>query len=122
MPTLSNKINFHPVKNYRKSERSKIYNTQRWKNLRYNYLINHPLCQICFARGILKPAEEVHHSDSFANYTGAKRIEVAFNKDNLVSVCKQCHRWLHRNGTTHGIDIQKEAQLLQEYEKAHKGI
>ena len=30
------------------------------------------------------------------------RIEVAFNPDNLLAVCKQCHSELHKNGTTHG--------------------
>ena len=42
---------------------------------------------------------DIHHKDSFLNYTGDKHIEVAFNPDNLLAVCKQC---LHKNGTTHG--------------------
>ena len=50
--------------------------------------------------------------ESIHRIIGNIKSKTDLNKDNLVSVCKQCHRWLHRNGTTHGIDIQKEAQLL----------
>lgn len=95
MPTLSNKINFHPVKNYRKSERSKIYNTQRWKNLRYNYLINHPLCEICLDQGLYVPAEDVHHKQSFINFTGQRRYDLAFDINNLMALCKRHHNMIH---------------------------
>jgi len=69
---------------------------------------------MCLANGIVKPAIDIHHKDSFLNYSGDKRIEVAFDADNLVAVCKQCHSWLHRNGTTHSLDITKEAKIIKE--------
>ena len=33
-----------------------------------------PLCEVCLANGIIKPAIDVHHIDSFMNYTGSKRL------------------------------------------------
>ena len=33
----------------------------------------------------------------------------AYDTDNLVSLCKECHAWLHRGGTTRGIDIAQVA-------------
>lgn len=33
-----------------------------------------PLCEVCLANGIIKPAIDVHHIDSFMNYTGNKRL------------------------------------------------
>ena len=47
-------------------------------------------------------AEDVHHKDSFLNYDGTDRLAKAFDFSNLLSLCKQCHSYLHRNGTTHG--------------------
>ena len=70
--------------------------------LRLSYLMQHPLCEVCLSKGIVKAAIDVHHKDSFLNYFGDKRIEVAYNYDNLLAFCKQCHADIHKNGTSHG--------------------
>ena len=75
-----------------------------------------PLCELCLARGKTTLAIDVHHCDSYLNYNGQKRYAVAYDPDNLVSLCKQCHSFLHRHGTTHGLDIQKEAKELDKLE------
>lgn len=85
-------------------ERQSIYQTKRWKLLRKSYLLKHPLCEICLAKGIIEPAVDIHHKDSFLNYYGDRRIEAAFNPSNLMALCKQCHSKLHKNGTTHGYN------------------
>ena len=64
--------------------------------------MQHPLCEMCLAKGIVTPAIDVHHRDSFTNYEGLKRMEVALNPANLMALCKQCHSELHKNGRTHG--------------------
>ena len=66
-----------------------------WRKLRQAKLMLNPLCEICQNKGVVTPAIEVHHRDSFMNYDGAKRLELAFNPDNLMSVCKSCHQELH---------------------------
>jgi 5-methylcytosine-specific restriction protein A len=75
----------------KKAERQAIYNTRRWTRLRKEMLMQHPICQIC-QKAL---AEHVHHIDSFMNYTGQTRIDVAYNSDNLQCVCAECHNQLH---------------------------
>lgn len=94
-----------------RQDRQDIYKSNKWKQLRHSKLLSNPLCELCLMQGKITPAVDVHHSDSFANYQGQKRLEVAYDYDNLVSLCKQCHSWVHRNGTTHHTDIALEARL-----------
>lgn len=63
-----------------------------------------PLCEICLSKGIVKPAVDIHHRDSFCNYTGKMMKWKAYDFNNLMSLCKECHAELHKNGTTHGYN------------------
>ena len=54
-----------------------------------------PLCELCLAKGIINAAEDIHHIDSFMNYTGTKRLSKAFDFNNLMSICKECHAKEH---------------------------
>ena len=76
-------------------ERQKIYNTDRWHKLRASKLMQSPLCEVCLSKGVITPAFHIHHIDSFMNYEGMKRKEVAYNPGNLMSICEQCHNKLH---------------------------
>lgn len=80
----------------KREERQKIYQSTRWKNLRKAKLLQQPLCELCLAKGIVTPAIDVHHIDSFMNYTGTDRLKYAFNFANLMSICKECHSLIHR--------------------------
>lgn len=86
-------------------DRQQIYQSSKWKKLREAKLMEQPLCEICLARGIIKFAEDVHHKDSFLNYEGNDRLWKAYDYSNLLSVCKECHSFLHRKGTTHSFDM-----------------
>lgn len=46
---------------------------------------------------IVEPAVDVHHIDSFMNYTGNMRLQKAYDFHNLQSLCKECHSNLHKN-------------------------
>lgn len=87
---------------------SSVYNSRRWQRLRQLYIADHPLCEFCFALGVLRPAEDVHHRDGFTNYTGAAAQARAYDWENLISLCKEHHAFLHRNGRTHGLNLAKE--------------
>lgn len=97
------------------TKRRKVYQTERWKRLRLGKLHSQPTCEICDARGIISLAVDVHHADSVTNYDGEMLLYKAYDADNLVSLCKECHAWLHRCGTTRGIDI---AQVTAELDAA----
>jgi 5-methylcytosine-specific restriction protein A len=91
-----------------------IYRTERWKRLRTGYIMEHPLCELCEARGIVTLAVDVHHKDSFGKYQGSERLWKAYNPANLVALCKECHSWLHRGGVTFDLDTEHESKVLDE--------
>jgi 5-methylcytosine-specific restriction protein A len=71
----------------RREERQAIYNTTRWHKLRKEILMQHPICEICNKN----LAEHVHHVFSFMEFEGQTRINVAYDSNNLMSVCEECH-------------------------------
>jgi 5-methylcytosine-specific restriction protein A len=75
----------------KKAERQAIYNTRRWIRLRKEMLMENPICEIC-GKNL---SEHVHHIDSFMNYEGQTRIDVAYNSDNLQCLCADCHQKIH---------------------------
>jgi 5-methylcytosine-specific restriction protein A len=74
----------------------KIMGSRRWKELRMEYITDHPLCECCLAKGKTTPATEVHHIIPIEReVTMRKMEELAFSEDNLMSVCFDCHHLLH---------------------------
>lgn len=79
----NNRINGLPFCNEEHYKRMK--EGLNWYYVRKKYLESHPICEIC---GVNK-ATEVHHI-----------IEVSeggdmFDENNLIAVCKECHKKLH---------------------------
>lgn len=60
-------------------------------------LLSNPLCEVCLSNEIITPAIDVHHIDSFMNYSNTKRLSKAYDSNNLMSICKECHSKLHHN-------------------------
>ena len=92
MPTI-----FKPKKKstYKKNtvnhrRRIAVYKTEMWKQMRHNQLTKEPLCCMCLAKGRTKAASDVHHWIWLS-----EDINLAFNPDNLVSVCSSCHGAIH---------------------------
>jgi len=96
MPTL-NKPKKTTTKSDKSKERIAVYATTKWRKLRLSKLMDNPLCEVCLAIDIITPAIDIHHIDSFMNYEGLKRLDKAFNYDNLQSLCKECHQKLHNS-------------------------
>ena len=76
-------------------DRQSIYQSTKWKQLRQAKLMQQPLCEICLKNGMVTIADDVHHIDSFLNYSGNQRLNKAFDFSNLMSVCKECHGKIH---------------------------
>lgn len=75
-----------------------IYANSIWRNLRNSYLMEHPLCECCLHNGITKPAEEVHHVIYISSGKDENEMkDIAFNKDNLIALCSDCHHHVHSN-------------------------
>lgn len=61
------------------------YDSARWQHLRARQLMDHPLCTICAARGIVVPATVVDH------VIPHKGDWTAFVGGRLQSLCRPCH-------------------------------
>lgn len=94
MPT----INLHKQKkrerSYNKAAYQDVYNTPRWKRLRSVKVRNNPLCEECLRKGVVKQVEEVHHIVPFDIDNFSE--ELAYNYDNLISLCIECHKEAHK--------------------------
>ena len=52
------------------------------------------LCQDCLRKGKYTPAEEVHHILELTP-DNINDPEVTLNPDNLVALCRECHKQRH---------------------------
>ena len=101
MPLLKPKKNKQPKQNSlsnneeNRKERAKFYGSTKWRKLRLNYIMYNPLCEQCLQDNRTTPATQVHHKDSFMNYSGWMRTEMFFNQDNLMALCEECHGKIH---------------------------
>ena len=91
---------YKPKKNRRnelnRRERIKIYNTQRWRDLRAWKMTNDPLCEECSKDNKVTAVEDVHHIISFMSTNDPiERSRLAFDYNNLMSICKECHAKKH---------------------------
>lgn len=102
MPTI-----YKPQKQQKKSDnnfydiaRRKIYNSERWRRLRAWKFACNPLCEMCLKEDKVVPAEDVHHIVSFMSTDDPnQRTFLAYDYDNLMSLCKQCHQSIHNKIT-----------------------
>lgn len=97
MPTI-----YKPKKNKQRdnnqydADRRKIYNSVRWRRLRAWKFTCNPLCENCLKEGKTVPAEDIHHIVSFMSTDDPQqRLFLAYDFDNLMSLCKQCHQNIH---------------------------
>lgn len=72
-----------------------FYRTSAWKNVR-EFVMSRDgrLCQDCLKKGQYTPAEEVHHIVELTP-DNISDPGVALNPDNLVSLCRECHKIRH---------------------------
>lgn len=82
-------------------DRQKVYHSAMWRRLSNAYLAAHPLCERCAEHGVVTLAVDVHHKVSFTRFTGLERMAMAYNPDNLMALCKECHANIHLH---HGQD------------------
>lgn len=100
MPTIK-KLG-KPKKTYdcegRRAERQQIYNTTRWHRLRDAKRMNNPICEECLRKVPPKvtQATEIHHVVSFMSVDEqTERKALAYDYDNLMSLCHECHERMH---------------------------
>jgi 5-methylcytosine-specific restriction protein A len=78
------------------SDRRKVYNTERWREIRRLKFRQSPLCEKCAEKGETVPAEDIHHIVSFMSTNDPeRRYHLAYDMNNLLSLCKRCHQEIH---------------------------
>lgn len=76
-----------------------VLNTWTWQTVRAAYILENPFCERCKVRGLLVPAEIVHHR-VYINNNNKNDPNELFNADNLESLCRQCHADEHKKDFT----------------------
>jgi 5-methylcytosine-specific restriction endonuclease McrA len=75
----------------------RFYKTANWQACRaYVWKRDGGLCVDCKKKGMITPAEEVHHVIPLTA-ENVKDPNVSLNPENLVSLCRECHK--NRHGT-----------------------
>lgn len=96
MPTIYKPKRQRMYNSANRKDRQRIYQTERWRQLRASKLATNPLCELCEENGIITPAEDVHHKVSFMTTNDkAKRIRLAYDRANLECLCRACHQYRH---------------------------
>ncbi|TGA95623.1 HNH endonuclease [Sporolactobacillus shoreae] len=68
-----------------------LYHTTRWTKCRHVVLIRDAyLCQECLRRGLVTPANTVHH-----RVPARDNLALFFDQDNLEATCEACHNRDH---------------------------
>ncbi len=64
----------------------------KWADLRAWYIREHPLCELCLAKGETRAGQVVHHIRPLKE--GGSRLD----QENLMTLCNQCHAEVHGQG------------------------
>lgn len=72
-----------------------FYNSTAWKNTRRNYKQSvGGLCERCLAKGMIVPADVVHHKIPLTE-ENVSDLSISLGWDNLQALCRQCHAEVH---------------------------
>lgn len=78
-----------------KTKATGFYNSGAWKQTRRNYKQSvGGLCERCLAKGIIAPAEVIHHKVELTP-DNIKDLNISLGWDNLQALCRQCHAEVH---------------------------
>lgn len=72
-----------------------LYNSKAWQRTRnaYKRMVG-GLCEVCYANGIVKPGEIVHHKIPVTP-DNINDPEITLSFTNLQCVCRECHAEIH---------------------------
>ena len=99
------KYSAHKHHKFNDNKWQKYYGTKEWHNLRQTKLYEQPLCERCLLHDRVRPATEVHHKKVFGSFpTEEERWYWFLNYDNLISLCHECHHYIHQHGDAEFIE------------------
>ena len=92
-----------PQGGYQRERSADPYHTNRWTKLSRAWRANHPLCEECKSKGIIKAAAVVDHIDPWPI------CEDFFDTKNLQSLCEDCNR----------AKGNRDKKRIQQWRKTH---
>lgn len=99
-------------------ETKTFYASTAWKNTRRNYKQSvGGLCERCLSKGIVTPAEIVHHKTPITK-DNVTDMNISLSWNNLQALCRKCHAEVHdeiyrkRTGRRYKIDDNGRIILL----------
>lgn len=98
--------------------RQKVYQSSRYKKLRELKRKESPVCEIHDLVGKVRSVEEVHHWQSFCVPDKELSNRLAYDYDNLVSLCSYCHHQIHdAGGYLNGCESLQDVKYRLKYLK-----
>ncbi len=89
-----------------------FYSSKAWQDCRNEYMkCAGYLCEDCMKRGIYKPGIEVHHVEELKPWN-IHRPEVTLNFDNLVCLCRECHKARHKDRHAKRYEIGINGEVI----------
>lgn len=82
----------------------RFYASWKWRQCKNGYMKSvGGLCERCSKRGLIEPADEVHHKIRL-NAKNINKPEIALNWANLEALCEDCHKEEHRKQRRWTVD------------------
>ena len=92
-------------------KQSEFYKSKTWQACRDNYLKSvGGLCEKCKAKGLIVPAEIVHHKIHL-NANNITDPSITLNPANLEALCRQCHGEEHPKGTPKRYEVGADGSI-----------
>ena len=98
-------------------DKATIYDSREWKELRAAKLRStNGLCEECMKHGIVTSARCVHHVVPIETArTKEEMRRLAFDWNNLMSLCKSCHARIHKElGSNTAKIVRQRAEARQD--------
>lgn len=97
----------------------RIMSNRRWITLRAYKLAKTPLCERCTKEGRTRLAKEVHHIIPVETEKSEARMRaLAYDYNNLMSLCESCHHDIHKESGR----FQTKAQIKESTDRKVKGF
>lgn len=89
---------------YMKQFAETFYKSKAWQSCRNTYIKSvGGLCEECLKHGRYKAAVEVHHKTHITPYN-VNDPSITLNWDNLIALCRECHRRQHTTPKRYKVD------------------
>lgn len=99
----------------------KFYNSDEWKQCRASYIRKMPkekrgLCERCYANGIHRLGEELHHK-IFLTASNINDKEITLAHKNLILLCYDCHKEVHNMRSEKRYEFDEYGNIIPPFKK-----